>query len=133
MLSLTEATILVRRVARQISTASHVLLKNDNATLPLQCPDSEFIALIGAPAKTPLVGGGGSGSVVPSAVITPFDGITKLGEELCGSENKVEWAESHESGGVALAKLADVAIVLVQQVSGRALLLGVLRSLYSRG
>lgn len=60
-------------VARKISAASSVLLKNDKNILPLKAGTK--IALIGTHAVSPIVGGGGSGSVVPTYIVTPFDGI----------------------------------------------------------
>jgi beta-glucosidase len=73
--------------ARTIAAAAHVLLKNDRDTLPLPqqvelgADQKPFkIALIGAGVHSPITGGGGSGSVFPSYVSTPFEAIlNKLG------------------------------------------------------
>ena len=50
-------------IARNISAASHVLLKN-NGVLPLRA--GMKIALIGSQASSPTVSGGGSGHVTPT-------------------------------------------------------------------
>lgn len=62
------------RFARTLSSASHVLLKNDDSTLPLKKSKSK-IAIFGKSALEPVVAGGGSGAVTPPYVISPLMGI----------------------------------------------------------
>ena len=66
-------------LARKVAASSHVLLQNTDNTLPLsRTPPAGTgykIALIGAMARMPIVGGGGSGQVYPEKVITPYEGI----------------------------------------------------------
>jgi hypothetical protein len=61
------------KVARSVSAASSVLLKNDGHILPLK-PGTK-IALIGADCVDPTVAGGGSGHVDPTYVISPYTAI----------------------------------------------------------
>jgi len=64
--------------ARQISSASTVLLKNDGV-LPLPS-STNSIAIIGAEASNPTTHGGGSGQVTPGYVATPLFSLkNKLG------------------------------------------------------
>ena len=65
------------RFARQVGAESHVLLQNKQNTLPLSkaAPGGLKIALIGSMARSPIVGGGGSGQVFPAKVISPYEGI----------------------------------------------------------
>ena len=60
--------------ATSLAEAGTVLLKNDNALLPIN--PSIGVALIGPAASTQVVsGGGGSAHVIPSATTTPLTGI----------------------------------------------------------
>jgi beta-glucosidase len=69
------------QVAREVAAASQVLLKNEGNLLPLPkgrtAKDGEpfKIALFGGGARSPIVGGGGSGSVFPSHIVSPYEGI----------------------------------------------------------
>ncbi|MFG2674723.1 glycoside hydrolase family 3 protein [Streptomyces sp. NPDC048445] len=60
-------------LAREIARRSFVLLRNENATLPLRDPAG--IALIGAAARDARVLGGGSATVFPPHVVSPLDGL----------------------------------------------------------
>ena len=59
---------------RKLSALSTVLLKNEGNVLPL--PAGKKIALIGFASDGAVVHAGGSGSVVPSYVASPLEGIT---------------------------------------------------------
>jgi len=61
-----------RKVIREAAREAIVLLKNDE-TLPLKKVKS--IAVIGPYANVPQILGGGSSSVTPHYVVTPFEGI----------------------------------------------------------
>lgn len=63
-------------VARRVAESGAVLLKNDDGALPLGTED-DSLALIGTPAKTPKVTGGGSANVVPESAASPLDTITR--------------------------------------------------------
>lgn len=62
-------------LAKDLSAASHVLLKNDKDVLPLSSTAPQKIALIGQAVRQPIVSGGGSGRVIPKHVVTPYEGI----------------------------------------------------------
>jgi len=62
-------------IARQISAANAAILKN-NGVLPFT-KKVKSVALIGKDAMNPTVHGGGSGSVGPTYVISPFKGIAE--------------------------------------------------------
>ncbi|HSK67491.1 MAG TPA: glycoside hydrolase family 3 protein, partial [Anaerolineales bacterium] len=74
-----------RRIIRQAAREAIVLLKN-NGTLPLKKVKS--IAVIGPYANTAQILGGGSSSVTPHYVVTPFEGI----RNRAGDKVKVQYA-----------------------------------------
>lgn len=98
------------QLARQISAAGSVLLKN-NGILPLR-DNVKSIAVLGLQAENPDVHGGGSGHVTPSYIVTPMDGIkTRFSQTITsGDENNIPKA-------VAAAKAADVAILFLGTTS----------------
>jgi beta-glucosidase len=61
-------------LAREIARRSFVLVRNENAALPLK-PDGT-VALIGAAARDARVLGGGSATVFPARTVSPLDGLT---------------------------------------------------------
>ncbi|WP_203935715.1 beta-glucosidase family protein [Planosporangium mesophilum] len=65
------------RVAQAVAEDGSVLLRNTGNALPLRGAAARDIALIGTPAKYPVIGGGGSSQVTPTRVTTPLDEITK--------------------------------------------------------
>ncbi|MGW3633592.1 glycoside hydrolase family 3 protein [Streptomyces sp. NPDC005122] len=60
-------------LAREIARRSFVLVRNENAALPLR-PGT--VALSGAAARDARVLGGGSATVFPAHVVSPLDGLT---------------------------------------------------------
>jgi beta-glucosidase len=60
-------------LAREIARRAFVLVRNENAALPLK-PGT--VALIGAAARDARVLGGGSATVFPDRVVSPLDGLT---------------------------------------------------------
>ena len=66
----TEASV---KIARSLSAASTVLLKNAGGILPL--PSGKKIAVIGFGTTGAVVHGGGSGAVTPSYIVSPLEGI----------------------------------------------------------
>ncbi|MFO7943442.1 MAG: glycoside hydrolase family 3 C-terminal domain-containing protein [Anaerolineales bacterium] len=72
-----EDRILIRQVGREAT----VLLKNENALLPLDKNKKMKIALIGANAKKVSFQGGGSSQVNPHYVISPLEAITEVVED----------------------------------------------------
>ena len=82
-----------RKFALEAAAKSMILLKNDTA-LPLDKSKLKKIAVIGPNAKVARTGGGGSSTVNPWRVVTPFDGIAKL----AGSDVEVGFAQGIEIG-----------------------------------
>ncbi|KAA8893835.1 glycoside hydrolase superfamily [Sphaerosporella brunnea] len=66
-----------RALIRQAATEGLTLLKNENNALPIG-PDVRRIAIIGPNAKQPIAGGGGSASLKPYYLTTPYDSITAI-------------------------------------------------------
>ena len=80
-------------MSRDVAAAGSVLLKNENAALPVPAR-TRSIAVIGeGGASAPLYGGGGSSWVNPTNPVTPYQGIrTRAGSGIavdywCGSES----------------------------------------------
>lgn len=96
--------------ARRLSAASTVLLQNLDV-LPLKEPTS--IALIGFADKYAVVHGGGSGSVVPSYIVSPMTGI-----QAQAPNAKITFNDGTDLNAAAKAAAeADVAIVFVGTLS----------------
>jgi beta-glucosidase len=64
-----------KALMRKIAGESITLLKNKDATLPLQAHNLKKIAIIGGNAKRSVYSGGGSATLKPSYFVTPYDGI----------------------------------------------------------
>jgi beta-glucosidase len=62
---------------RKVAGESLVLLKNQNATLPLQPHNLKKIAIVGGNAKALVISGGGSAALKPSYFVSPYGGIVK--------------------------------------------------------
>ena len=112
-------------ISRHIAEQSTVLLKNDQAMLPLDRAKLHSIAVIGPNANTGMISGGGSAQVDP-----PGHGTTKWKEQvwfptspLKAITEKTPGASVEFDSGAdpvsaaALAKRSDVAIVFVYQWS----------------
>jgi len=105
----TEASV---QIARELSSASTVLLKNADNLLPL--PLGKKIAVIGFGTAGAVVHGGGSGAVTPSYVVTPLEGI----QAGAGEGATVVFDDGTTiSTAVEAAKAADYAIVFVATMS----------------
>jgi len=98
-------------LAREISAAATVLLKNEGV-LPIS-EKTQRLAVIGAQAKDPVIGGGGSGFVKAAAVSAPYDALLArfAGDVAFGDE-------TNQSAAVEAAAAADIAVVFVGQNSG---------------
>jgi beta-glucosidase len=114
-------------VARQGATEGIVLLKNDNALLPLDVSKVKSLAVIGPDALTPRTGGGGSSLVRSRYSITPLDGIRERmgnwslvkfaqGVGMEGEDPRLDTPEARAAmleQAVAIAKEAEIAVVVV--------------------
>jgi beta-glucosidase len=99
-----------QRTAEQTEERAITLLKNDGV-LPLR-PGVRKIAVIG-PYANRFVTGGGSGGVTPRQVVTVLQGIIAR----AGKRVTVTYADgSDPTAAAALAKAADVAVVVVGDV-----------------
>ncbi len=97
-------------IARRIAEEGMVLLKNQGNLLPLDAASLHSIAVIGPYAAKAITGGGGSSHVVPLYTVDPVKGI----QARVGSKVNVTFADGSDiQQAVALAKSADVAIVMV--------------------
>src|SRR6185437_2822034 len=97
-------------VSRRIAEQGMVLLKNDGDILPLDGKTLHTIAVVGPYAGKAMTGGGGSSHVIPVYSVAPVAGI----EKRAGSDVKINFDDGKDIGSaVALAKSADVAIVMV--------------------
>jgi beta-glucosidase len=67
----------LRALIRQAAMEGLTLLKNENHALPIG-PDVRTIAIIGPNAKRPVAGGGGSASLKPYYLTTPYDSIKEM-------------------------------------------------------
>jgi beta-glucosidase len=97
--------------ARHLSAISTVLLKNDDGVLPI--PQNKRIAVIGFGGDNTVVGGGGSGSVVPSAVTTPLAGILAA----AGPDAEIVYDDGATASALVAAEKADYAIVFAATLS----------------
>ncbi|KAI0956541.1 hypothetical protein AcW1_005197 [Taiwanofungus camphoratus] len=73
-----------KALMRKLAAQSIVLLKNDNAVLPLKPKEQKIkkIAIVGGNAKAIVLSGGGSAALKPSFFINPYDGITQALREV---------------------------------------------------
>lgn len=89
-------------VAMKIAAETHVLLKNDHGLLPLSTAGPIKIAIMGKGAVAPIVGGGGSGSVFPSHVVTPYQGLlAAFGLDQVDASMSYQCGEMEHDVGIA--------------------------------
>lgn len=98
-----------RQLAYEAAVKSIVLLKNADATLPLDASKLKRVAVLGRLAGVANLGDRGSSNVMPPSVVTPLDGLR---EALPGVELLVSDAADADEAKRA-ARSADVAIVIV--------------------
>ena len=97
-------------VACRIAEEGMVLLKNDNNELPLNADALHIIAVIGPFAGKAMTGGDGSSHVIPLYTVAPVPGIqNRVGTNVLVQFNNGDNLDA----AVAMAKLADVVIVMV--------------------
>lgn len=108
-------------LARKAAAESIVLLKNDNAILPLRPETASSIAVIGRFAKKPRIQGAGSAKVTPTRVDIPLEEIKELAGTLATVSYTAGYPEDDSvneeliNESVLLAKNADVAVLFVGQ------------------
>ena len=79
-----------QKLLRRVAANSIVLLKNDQNILPFD--KSKTIAVIGPNAKSEVFSGGGSASLLPYYVVTPFQGVSNQ----CDDVRFAQGAYSHK-------------------------------------
>lgn len=99
-----------KALARNLSSASTILLKNEGNLLPLD--KSKTVVLIGPQAQVSYTAGQGSGGVKTNDVISPVSAFAALGIKAT-----YEAADTVDAA-VAAAKAADIAIVFGFAKSG---------------
>ncbi len=101
------------KLAQKVAEGSMVLLKNDDAILPLK--KGQKVAIIGEMAKAPRFQGAGSSVINPTKLDNAYDELSKLGVDMlyaAGYEKgKDEVNASLVNEAVEAAKKADVAVV----------------------
>src|SRR5882724_430126 len=101
--------------SRRIAEEGMVLLKNDGDILPVDEKKLHSIAVIGPFAAKAMTGGGGSSHIIPIYTVEPVAGI----QTRAGAGVKISFDGGEDiSNAVALAKSADVAIVMVGDREG---------------
>jgi beta-glucosidase len=120
-----------RKIALEGATEGIVLLKNQNALLPLDPKRVHSIAVIGPNALVARTGGGGSSLVRPDHSVSPLEGITKragsaiqitsaLGVGMEGEDPAHDTAEARAADlkqAVDIASKSDAAVVVVGRYS----------------
>jgi len=103
-------------LARQLSEAGTVLLKNDGNMLPFDVESFSSIAVVGDVGNAaPIVHGLGSGQVNAPYIVTPFQGIKNFAAAY--DINVTYAATSPNTSALALVAQADYAIVVVGTIS----------------
>lgn len=106
-----------QEVARRVEEEAIVLLKNQEAILPLDSGHVKTLAIIGENATRLQAHGGGSAAIKALYEVTPLEGITRL----VGAKTNIIFSQGYRTDGedkdlanraVAAAKQADVAVVI---------------------
>ncbi|MFW6154431.1 MAG: glycoside hydrolase family 3 C-terminal domain-containing protein [Planctomycetota bacterium] len=94
-------------VARQVATEAIVLLKNDDALLPLDLSTVKRILVTGPNAEQARLGGGGSASVSPFDAVSPLAGLRKRSGEDVHILYEEGWSHLGERSVITDAYLTD--------------------------
>ncbi|MFY0145088.1 beta-glucosidase [Bacillus cytotoxicus] len=106
-------------IAKQVAIEGTVLLKNDNAILPIQKEQTKSVLVIGKPAISPRIGGkGGSAMVTPYRLDIPLEKM----KEIAGDDITIHYVdgyddfdasqnEMNQQEAIALAKQVDTVII----------------------
>jgi len=77
---------------RKVAAESIVLLRNEQAVLPLNPKDLKKIAIVGPNAKAIVLSGGGSAALKASFYVSPYEGIMKALKES-GADIEIGYSE----------------------------------------
>jgi beta-glucosidase len=108
-----------RKVALDVARSGIILLKNDNAVLPLNTSALKSVAVIGPNAAVARTGGGGSSMVEPVSAESPLDAIKKA----LGSRVTINYAVGSRMAG-DVAVIDPSVIYLPHDTTGKHGLLG---------
>ncbi|MCH5320335.1 MAG: glycoside hydrolase family 3 C-terminal domain-containing protein [Eubacterium sp.] len=101
------------KLAQKVAEGSMVLLKNDDAILPLK--SGQKVAVIGELAKSPRFQGAGSSVINPTKLVNAYDELEELGVDMIYAQgydkSKDEINDTMVNEAVEAAKQADVAVV----------------------
>lgn len=102
-------------IAQKVAEGSMVLLKNNDAVLPLKA--GQKVAVIGEMAKAPRFQGAGSSVINPTQIVNAYDELVKLGVDVTYAQGYDKSKDAIDNAMVAqaveAAKSADVALVFV--------------------
>ena len=97
-----------RKIAREVAEKSIVLLKNEDALLPLK--EVKKLAVIGKLAAVPNTGDGGSSNTRPPYVVTPLQGL----QEALDGQAEIVYDDGSDAARAAhVASEADVVVIVV--------------------
>lgn len=103
------------KISQKVAEGSMVLLKNDDAILPLKA--GQKVAVIGEMAKAPRFQGAGSSVINPTKLVNAFDELTALGVDITYAQGyekgKDEINDALVKEACDVASAADVAVVFV--------------------
>ncbi|MCP3804664.1 glycoside hydrolase family 3 C-terminal domain-containing protein [Allokutzneria sp. A3M-2-11 16] len=102
------------KVAREVAEGGSVLLRNENATLPLSTETAGDIAVIGPTGREPKVSGFGSAYVRPDSATPPLDAI----RERMGGKGKVDYRVGEELRGEPMGVALSPAFTSKEYPSG---------------
>ena len=111
------------KLAKNAALEAITLLKNQDHILPILSQKVKKLAIIGLFAKEPVIQGGGSASVQPNLIESPYECI----KEIAGSEIEIDYSPAYLSWGdvvdglnVAMqsASNADMAVLFVGNRTG---------------
>ncbi|MEV0844200.1 glycoside hydrolase family 3 C-terminal domain-containing protein [Actinocatenispora sera] len=116
-------------LAAEVARASAVLLKNDDAVLPLDPAAAQRIAVLGELARTPRYQGGGSSHVTP----TKLDAAWPALRRLAGERTELTFAAGYRLDGTADAELAGAAVTTAAAADVAVVFLGLPEAAESEG
>ncbi len=101
-----------RALAREVAVKSMVLLKNEDATLPLDPDALASVAVVGSLAGIANLGDEGSSAVTPSSAVSPLDGLRAA---LAAGATQLHELPNDSLSDAELATVegADAAVVVV--------------------
>jgi beta-glucosidase len=118
------------QLARRAAAAGAVLLKHEDALLPLEGADLADVALLGAFATQPRYQGAGSSQVVPARPVTT---IQEALERQIGPAGRVRYAPGYEADGAVMPQLIEAAQDAARQAQVAVVVVGLPASYEEEG